>query len=302
MNQRLYFYHSEQLTLEIEGAQSLTLLRGADQPLAERRCNNSGAESRLLITDVQKSLLQAHIGQARIAYAYSAYGHDPRPAAAAPRLGFNGEAREQLTGVYLLGQGYRAYGPTLMRFLAPDSLSPFDGGGLNAYGYCAGDPINYSDPTGHSRLMGLLNRMLGRKPIVSAPGPTKPINKVRFAPATSEGTSVFPHLRARLHDKKPHTRPTFHSITFIPFEPPTPTPIQFRPKDYRTILDTYMKNYNRRLNATKYVEYKQRQGTPISPENAERINKIDYLLTRLTEMHNEYMPTIAIPAITIRNE
>ncbi|WEK30719.1 MAG: RHS repeat-associated core domain-containing protein [Candidatus Pseudomonas phytovorans] len=298
MNQRLYFYHSEQLTLEIEGAQSLTLLRGADQPLAERRCNNSGAESRLLITDVQKSLLQAHIGQARIAYAYSTYGHDPRSAAAAPRLGFNGEAREQLTGMYLLGQGYRAYGPTLMRFLAPDSLSPFDEGGLNAYGYCTGDPINYSDPTGHNRLMGLLNRMLGR----SAPGPKKPIKEVRFALATSEGKLAYSQLNARLHEKKPHTRPTFSSNTFIPFEPPIPTPIQFHPKKHRVILDTYMKHYNRRLNATKYVEYKQRQGTPISPENVERINKIDYFLTRLTEMHNEYMPTMAISAITIRNE
>lgn len=36
-----------------------------------------------------------------------------------------------------------------MRFNAPDDLSPFDGGGIHPYAYCAADPINYCDPTGH---------------------------------------------------------------------------------------------------------------------------------------------------------
>ncbi len=36
-----------------------------------------------------------------------------------------------------------------MRFNSPDSLSPFGRGGLNAYAYCQGDPINRSDPGGH---------------------------------------------------------------------------------------------------------------------------------------------------------
>ena len=36
-----------------------------------------------------------------------------------------------------------------MRFHSPDSWSPFGGGGLNAYMYCVGDPVNRADPTGH---------------------------------------------------------------------------------------------------------------------------------------------------------
>jgi len=36
-----------------------------------------------------------------------------------------------------------------MRFNSPDSWSPFGRGGVNAYGYCGGDPGNYSDPSGH---------------------------------------------------------------------------------------------------------------------------------------------------------
>jgi len=38
----------------------------------------------------------------------------------------------------------------LMRFNSPDSLSPFGKGGVNAYAYCAGDPVNRADANGHS--------------------------------------------------------------------------------------------------------------------------------------------------------
>lgn len=44
---------------------------------------------------------------------------------------------------------YQAYSPVLMRFHSPDNMSPFDKGGLNAYAYCAGDPVNFNDPAGH---------------------------------------------------------------------------------------------------------------------------------------------------------
>ncbi|WP_268798531.1 RHS repeat-associated core domain-containing protein [Pseudomonas huanghezhanensis] len=64
-------------------------------------------------------------------------------------LGFNGELPDPVTGCYLLGNGYRAYDPALMRFHSPDSMSPFGAGGINAYAYCLGDPINLIDPTGH---------------------------------------------------------------------------------------------------------------------------------------------------------
>lgn len=63
--------------------------------------------------------------------------------------GFNGEHFDQVSGSYHLGNGYRAYNPVLMRFNCPDSLSPFSAGGINPYAYCAGDPVNYTDPSGH---------------------------------------------------------------------------------------------------------------------------------------------------------
>ena len=63
--------------------------------------------------------------------------------------GFNGERIDPVSGHYHPGNGYRAYSPVLMRFTCPDSMSPFGDGGINPYAYCAGDPVNHADPTGH---------------------------------------------------------------------------------------------------------------------------------------------------------
>jgi RHS repeat-associated protein len=83
-------------------------------------------------------------------FTWSPYGNCPaRSAQAALLPGFNGERQDPLTGVTHLGNGYRAYNPTLMRFTCPDSHSPFGNGGVNPYAYCSGDPINQTDPSGH---------------------------------------------------------------------------------------------------------------------------------------------------------
>jgi RHS repeat-associated protein len=93
------------------------------------------------------------------ANAYSPYGCHLSHLGA---FGFNGERPDLATGHYHLGNGYRAYNPVVMRFNAPDSLSPFAQGGLNAYGYCQGDPVNFRDPSGHwlvKALAGMFNRV-----------------------------------------------------------------------------------------------------------------------------------------------
>lgn len=64
--------------------------------------------------------------------------------------GFTGACRASFIPAYLLGNGYRGYLLALMRFNAPDSFSPFGIGGLNPYAYCAADPINKVDPSGHA--------------------------------------------------------------------------------------------------------------------------------------------------------
>jgi len=75
--------------------------------------------------------------------------------------GFNGERADPISGSYHLGNGYRAYNPTLMRFTCPDSLSPFGAGGINPYAYCLGDPVNRIDPTGHISWQGILGIVTG---------------------------------------------------------------------------------------------------------------------------------------------
>jgi len=97
----------------------------------------------LLMTDWQQSVLG---GPAHISRAYSPYGAVTSPLVTG--LAFCGQNRDPLTGNYPLGNGHRVYSPTLMRFQSPDALSPFERGGINAYGYCAGDPVNRIDPSG----------------------------------------------------------------------------------------------------------------------------------------------------------
>jgi len=82
---------------------------------------------------------------------YTVYGHDGCEQSASV-LRFSGQRKEPATGHYLLGNGYRAFNPVLMRFHSPDSLSPMGAGGINCYAYCGGDPINNTDPSGHLKL------------------------------------------------------------------------------------------------------------------------------------------------------
>ncbi|HAB02302.1 MAG TPA: hypothetical protein DCE25_04960 [Pseudomonas sp.] len=64
-------------------------------------------------------------------------------------LAYVGQLFDEGLSGYLLGNGYRRYALSLMRFTSPDSVSPFGAGGLNAYCYCNDDPVNEVDPTGH---------------------------------------------------------------------------------------------------------------------------------------------------------
>lgn len=113
--------------------------------------------SLLATTHSQTVLRQAWPGVVQD-FAYSPFGSRPYAGIADARLGFNGQQRDLPTGGYLLGNGHRLYNPALMRFSRPDALSPFGDGGLNAYVYCEGDPVNRTDPTGEffETLMALL--------------------------------------------------------------------------------------------------------------------------------------------------
>jgi len=144
------FYCESRLATEIQGNVRHSITQHGDQLLAQQKQDSGRLESTLLATDLQRSVLITLSAINPRASAYSPYGHRPGKDGLYSLSGFNGQRSDPVTGDYLLGNGYRAFNPELMRFNSPDSLSPFGKGGLNAYAYCLGDPINREDSTGHA--------------------------------------------------------------------------------------------------------------------------------------------------------
>lgn len=143
------FYCKSRLATEIQGLAQCSVLQQGDLLLAQQQHQGDTVETTLLATDQQRSVLHTVGEHPNPPIAYSPYGHHRAESGLTSLLRFNGERPDSITGHYLLGNGYRAFNPVLMRFNSPDSLSPFGKGGLNAYAYCLGDPVNGSDPTGN---------------------------------------------------------------------------------------------------------------------------------------------------------
>nr|WP_314529963.1 RHS repeat-associated core domain-containing protein [uncultured Pseudomonas sp.] len=151
--ERQRFYCKSRLSTEIHDAIQHSIVQHGDQLLAQQLGQGKASDTLLLATDQQRSVLQTiNATNQSHTIAYSPYGHRPAETGLTSLLSFNGESPDPVTGHYLLGNGYRAFNPVLMRFNTPDRLSPFGKGGLNAYAYCLGDPINWIDPNGAAPL------------------------------------------------------------------------------------------------------------------------------------------------------
>lgn len=143
---KLHFRNGNTLA-NISAADSQTrLLRAMEVPLGQ--LSSAPERARLLATDEANSILSAQHTHGFQASQYSPYGHrtgENRGTA----LGYNGELLEPFD-FYLLGHGNRAYSTRLMRFLSPDRTGIFFETNFNCYAYAAGDPINYTDPSGNT--------------------------------------------------------------------------------------------------------------------------------------------------------
>lgn len=129
------------------------VLPGSSACLVQK--NKAGTSERTLLNlcDEDGSVLVSFdvVSRKPVHHAYSAYGAHSSDEQGALH-GYNGEYREAEGDQYPLGSGYRWYAPQLMQFQARDGASPFGEGGPNAYGYCDGDPVNHTDPTGQWKL------------------------------------------------------------------------------------------------------------------------------------------------------
>lgn len=165
-SQALLFYQSGQLVCVLDNG-SERLVQAAGHVLFQH-----GASSALLLTDGVNSVNGVLRDQQLLREVYSPYGYSSSGAAAS-LVGFNGEWQDPIGKAYPLGNGHRFYMPSLRRFNRADKKSPFDEGGMNAYVYCGGDPINHVDPTGQSwsallgAARGFLNA-LSRRAIAAA--------------------------------------------------------------------------------------------------------------------------------------
>lgn len=141
---RLFYCAGQAHTFQAkEGVQQV--IRHDREVLAER-----DLVTRIVWGDKQASVLGSVELERSRSIHYCAYGGNSVAANSPGLIGYAGYYLDAFSGHYILGNGYRSYGPGLMRVLSPDHLSPFGRGGLNAYGYCAGDPVNYIDPDGHA--------------------------------------------------------------------------------------------------------------------------------------------------------
>lgn len=212
------FYCKSRLATEIDGVINRSIVQHADQLLALTETQGNLRQATLLATDQQRSVLQAIACNESQSHAYSPYGNRTIGNGLLSLLGFNGERPDPVTGHYLLGNGYRAFNPVLMRFNSPDNLSPFGKGGLNPYAYCHGDPVNQSDPTGHAIVQfgSLLRAMIvlkrgarafkaarAARAAAPSPAPVAQSSTAMLDAPSGPSSTISPLFRdemARLHD------------------------------------------------------------------------------------------------------
>ncbi|MFP3369989.1 MULTISPECIES: RHS repeat-associated core domain-containing protein [unclassified Pseudomonas] len=147
------FYKGNKLSTLYTSSAQQTVLSANNLNLCEMISLPSQAS--LLGTDTQASTINM-VSESQTTITYGPYGYDSTPPANTLLSRFTGQSWLPSAIGYLLGNGHRLFNPGLMRFHSPDTWSPFERGGINAYAYCTNDPINRSDPSGMFSIVKLM--------------------------------------------------------------------------------------------------------------------------------------------------
>ena len=144
-----FLYAGGALTAELDSSGNLT--RSYDWGPTGLIGDTSASGSRYYLYDGMGStrfLLNA-AGQVVSDAAYTAWGSINSPAAIATPFAWKGQSGQYTDSeTSLVYCNARYYSPAIGRFLSRDPIA--FAGGINVYGYCGGDPVNYADPSGLS--------------------------------------------------------------------------------------------------------------------------------------------------------
>ncbi len=137
-----FFYQNDRVASVVLRGSIRSWLRNEGAPLASVSHGNGRTACEIYAVDFASSV----VGHSRN---YTPYGYlHVQDAGARPQLLYVGQRLDALSELYFLGNGRRAFCSRQGRFFSADSYSPFGLGGINAYMYCGGDPVNRSDPSG----------------------------------------------------------------------------------------------------------------------------------------------------------
>ncbi|MFZ9036043.1 MAG: RHS repeat-associated core domain-containing protein [Francisellaceae bacterium] len=85
--------------------------------------------------------------------------------------GYRAQRQDPGTMLGMMGNGYRAYDPAVGQFMKADSLTSFSGKQTNnSMGYVSGNPVFYSDPSGHFKMPSWANYALNSVGIAGGVG------------------------------------------------------------------------------------------------------------------------------------
>lgn len=202
---RLLFYQNNRFATQLQSGLHYSILQSDEHLLAQQNNGGNVLKVALLASDALGSVLHMVCRGSHQPQAYTAYGHHAVVGGLHSLLGFAGERRDQITGCYLLGNGYRAFNPALQRFNSPDRSSPFHEGGINGYAYCSADPINRVDSTGSASQLMLDLSKKALKRLQRSVQPLRSESKLRRIKFMSDQKanvlSQYPTLQNRRADR-----------------------------------------------------------------------------------------------------